>query len=394
MVVIGVASLSALSAVAQTPGVVSGIVTNETTGEPVEATVVTLSRFDRQAPESVDVTTVTDSIGAYRFEGVDTADGLVHAISVDYSEVLYSSTMIQMNVTPTATVDLAVYETTTDQSALTISTRALILTGIDLDTGVLAMTDVFTFENKGVVTIVADDDGRTLQLTVPDVASQVSLRPGFNFGTASVEGTTVFATSPVRPGTSTPSLDYTVPVTDSRLTLNVESTYQTESLRVLVPITSDLADVTVAENEGSIEDGGIVDIGEKQFHVWTTEQLAPDEPLTLSIENLPELNIDRNHLRTIEPAVIALLAFLVASGVAAWLVAKRGLVLPRPVAVAPAATAVLNARREELAAELHFIEDQHNEHQIDETAYRFERRAILEELRAISRQMRGLGDEE
>jgi hypothetical protein len=370
------------------------MITNQTTGEPVADATVTLSRFASQAPESVDVTTTTDADGRYRFDNVETGDGFVHAVSLNYRGVLYSSGMIRMNETPNATADVAVFETTTSQAALSISTRGLILTGANPQTGMVSITDVLTFENSGDQTIVEDDDGRTLRISVPESSSQVSLRPGFNFGTASVEGATVFATTPIPPGDTNPSLDYTIPYSDTNLSFELTSDYPTEALRILVPVSDDFSDITVRSGGGLLLDGGIVQIGDGDFHVWTGGNIPSDDTLELVFEGLPEPIAERDELRTIEPAAIAFIALLAASGVTAWLVSQRGLMRPRPVAVAPAAAATLQARRDELADELRFIEGQHAEQRIDEAAYQTERRAILEELRSISRQMRGIGDDE
>jgi hypothetical protein len=386
--------LATVPAAAQSNGTISGTVSNATTGEPLAGATVTLSRFDSPTRPSVDVTTTTAADGRYSFSDVDTSDGFVYAVSVVYDGVLYGSGMLRFQGQPTLTSDIEVFEGTPDQSIVRLQARGLILTSVDPDDGILAITDVFAFEITGNRALIADEDGRTLRFSIPETALQVTPRPGFDFGVPSIEGATVFATSALRPGTANASLDYTLPYTGSRAELPVRTDYPTGILRILVPAGAGMDDVSVSAQSVTLLDQGLVTIGERDYHVWTTDALQPERPLTLTVSGLPGSGFVPNRLRTVEPALLVFAALAAASALTGFVVVRRGLHHPRPIVVAPELAVPLETRREELANELRELEATHEQGGLDQTSYRVERRRILEELRGISRQMRGLGDDE
>ena len=376
-------------------GEISGTVTNGTTDEPVGNVTVTLSRFESQSPESVDITAEADSEGRYRFAGVDTSEGLVYATSVDYNGVLYGSGMIQVSDTPTATADITVYETTASPSAIKLRDRVILLNGTDQAAGEISLTDIFNVENTGDRSLVPDMRGRTLRLHVPDNATTVSPRPGFDFGTPSVEGSSVYLTSPIRPGTSTPSLAYIIPYRGTGSGLRLTSLYPTDSLRFLIPADEAGAGPAVRSNNGGgLRDDGITTIGDRDYHVWSLADLGPGSVVDVEIVGLPRSEVGNKSLWTVEPIIIAGLAVGAASVVTGTVVRRRGLHLPRPVVVTPAIETSLESRRAELAEALRILEEDHTTARIDDTTYATERRAILQELRGISRAMRGLGEDD
>jgi hypothetical protein len=75
-------------------------------------------------------------------------------------------------------------------------------------------------------------------------------------------------------------------------------------------------------------------------------------------------------------------------------VIKRRLYLQRPVVFQPEASYALESRREELVHELRELETAHDAGGLDPSQYQSLRREILERLRLISRQQRGLGLDE
>jgi len=385
---------------ADTNGRISGTISNDTTGQPLAGATVTASRFDQQPtggtmPQSVDVTTTTAGDGSYAFEGLDTADGLVYAISVTYEGVLYSSGMVQISATPEQTADIPVYETTTDQSTITLASRGLLLNSGDREPGAAMLTDVFSFETTGARTIVAGDDGRTLRFSVPPNAAEVGPRPGFDFGTPSLEGTTVYATSPLRPGTANPaSFNYTLPYSGSSFETTVVADYPTDDFRILLPADAEGSGPRVSSESRQLLDNGIAQIGGQQYHVWSTGTLAAGESLSLRFVDLPRTSAAQRGLSTVEPAAIALVALLAAAGAAAWVVSRRRLLAPRPVTVAPVLAETLDVRRAALTDELRGLEAAHAAGNVDELDYQRSRRLILEDLRRISRAMRGIGDDE
>jgi hypothetical protein len=385
---------SATPALAQDDGIVFGTVRNQTTSEPVANIDVTLSKFaDQTGANSEDTTVTTGADGTFRFDGLDTSDGLAYAISTRYLDVLYSTLMILLSNEAEQEADLSVYETTTDQSAISIPTRGLIVSGIDHETGELAVTDAYTFEVAGDMTVVEGNDGYSVRFPVPENVDEITPRVGFDFGTARVEETSVLVTTPLKPGQTNAGLDYTFHYTGTELVVPISAGYPTGSLQILVPTGLDDADIIVDALESPLLDGGVVAINDRNYHLWSASGLQPGSTLTLSISGLPKPPTSHS-LSTIEPGILAGLALLIASGVTGWVIVTRGLHKPRPVVLAPAAAAPLDERREQLSTDLRQLEARWNNGEIDEATYKASRRDILEDLRRISRQYRGLGDDE
>lgn len=381
-------------ALAQSAGVISGTVVNGTTGSPISNATVTLSKFTSRSPESVDISTETDDEGLYTFDGVDTSDGIVYATSLEYADVLYGSGMILVSQAPSATADIVVFEATTDTSAIVIRDRVVLLNGSNQVDGEVSVTDIFNIENTGNRSLVRDENGRTLQLDVPDNASTVSPRPGFDFGTPSVEGSTVYLTSPVRPGTSTPSLTYDIPYRGNAVDLDLSAAYPTSSLRFLVPVGESDEGPSVESNGRKLRDDGITSIGDREYRIWSTSDVDASSVIRVAFVDLPQSAVGNRELWSIEPLIIAAATVVIASTLTTIVVRRRGLHLPRPVTLTPAVNYSLESRRTILADELRNLEAQRHEAHIEEDAYRAQRRTILEELRGISRSMRGLGIDE
>jgi 5-hydroxyisourate hydrolase-like protein (transthyretin family) len=385
---------SSASATAQDSGVVTGTVINKTTGEPIAAIDVTLSKFtDQTGQNSEDTSATTSADGSFRFEGLDTSDGLAYAVSTRYEDVLYGTTMILLSKESQQQADITVYETTTDQSSVSIPTRGIIVSGVDRETGLIAMTDAYTFAVDGDLTVVEGSDGYSVRFPVPNNVDNITPRQGFNFGTARVEETDVLVTTPLLPGETNAGLDYEFHYTGSTLEVPVSAAYQTDSLQILVPAEVDDAEIQVSAEGSPLLDNGIVPINDRDYHVWSASGLQPGATIRLSISGLPEPPTAHT-LNTIEPAVLAGFALLAASAVTGWLVFSRGLHTQRPVVLAPAVSAPLDQRRELLSNELRELEATRQAGEIEDDAYRASRRAILEDLRSISRQYRGLGDDE
>jgi hypothetical protein len=389
--VVGLASTS--TAGAESHGVVQGIVTNGTTGEPVPNTIVTLSSFNADGLIG-DVETTTDDDGGYRFEGLDTADGIVHAVSTNYLGVLYSSGMLLLNETASLTSDLSVYETTTDAGVVTIESRGIILTTLFPEDGQANIIDVFVLRNDSRLTLVVNDQARTNAFPVPTNAIEVSPLPGYDFGQPSIEGATVYATTPLRPGTSTASLGYSMPYLGTRLPLEVGNVYRTEVFRVLVPISLAGQGDQVRVTGNGVTDQGLVEIGSETYHLWEVPGVDAGGRLRLAFEGLPVSAVEANTLSKLQPVIVATAAVVVTIVAAAVIVRRRELWRPRPVVLAPVLVTSLEERREVLVSDLRSLETAREEAVIEPAVYERERRLILEELRVISRRSRGLGDDE
>ncbi len=374
-------------------GVVTGTVRNETTGETIPGAEVTISKFADQSGASEDTTTTADDAGVFTFENLDVSDGFAYAVSTRYMGVLYASTMILLSNDSEQGVDIVVFDSTTDQSVISIPTRGLIVSGLDPEIGVLSVTDAYTFEVSGNQTVVEGGDGYSVKFPVPENVEEITPRPGFNFGTARVEETSVLVTTALKPGQTNASLEYDFNYTGTSIEVPIDAAYPTRTFQILIPVSLSDDDISVSAAGVQILDAGLVPINGRDYHVWRADVLPIDSTMTLTIAGLPSPPTV-NSLSTLEPAILAGLAVLAAAAITGWVVVSRGLHRPRPVELAPAAAAPLDERREELSADLRALESAWFAGNVPEPEYRSSRKLILEELRSISRQYRGLGDDE
>ncbi|HUG15196.1 MAG TPA: hypothetical protein VMM78_09270 [Thermomicrobiales bacterium] len=385
------ASLDARSA---EDGRVTGVVINGTTEQPVSGVEVTISRFEQVGPASVDLTTTTDATGRFTFEGLDTSEGYVYAASTRHATVLYSTGMLLLSQSPQQEVEIRVFDATADQSVVTIQARGIIVSNIDAESGVITVTDLSVISNDSMRTYTGDDDGRTLRFHVPGDAIEVTPRPGFDFTTAMIEDATVFTTNPVRPGVESATLDYTIPYSGTFARILIQSSYRVETVRILAPASEELDGIGVAVQGGSLTEMGRIDIEGNQYHVWVVDGLRPGGTLDISLSGLPGAAVVHNELRSMAPALIALSFVVLATGITGAIVVRRGLHRRRPVVLQARVATPLDERRAELAEQLRALEALRLTGDIDEIEYRASRRPILEGLRIISRQYRGIGEDE
>jgi hypothetical protein len=380
---------------AQETGIVTGTVTNGTSGEPLADAEVTLTKFtDQTGQNSEDITTTTASDGTFRFDGLDTSDGLAYAVSTRYLGVLYgSSAMILISDVAEQTADIVVFDTTTDQRRLSIATRAMIVTGVDRETGVISLTDAYTMQLAGDLTLIEGPDGYSVRFPVPENVAGITPRRGFDFGNPRIEESSVLVTTAVRPGETNVGLDYTFNYTGSSIDIDVTAGYPTDAFQILVPTTLEDAEILIEAVDSPLLDGGVVAISGRDYHVWSASSLAEGATFQFSLTGLPSPPT-ANTLNTVVPAILAGLALAAATAVTGWIIVSRGLHKPRPVVLAPAAAAPLDVRRELLSTELRELQAQWDAGELDEQTYQTSRRRILEDLRSISRQYRGLGDDE
>jgi 5-hydroxyisourate hydrolase-like protein (transthyretin family) len=393
LVALATAWLPALAA-AENDGQVSGVVVNGTSNTPLADIEVTLSKFASQSPESEDIRTTTDQDGRFSFANLDTNSGLVYAASARYERVLYSTGMLRLSEEPSLETTLTVFETTRDESVVSVQARGVIITAIDGEEGIVSVADAYILSNPSVLTFIGDEEGRAVRFTVPENTLEVSPLPGYDFSGVSLVDDVIHTSAPLRPGTANATLQYQIPYSDTTLNIPLRADYQTTLLRVLLPVEGSTEGVALQASGATLIDQGLVTIEGREYHVWLAGEQAAGKSLTVSLTNLPRTLVEPNILRTTEPAIIAFLMLAIATGLTGLVIVKRGLHQPRPVTLAPQAAAPLDVRRADLSAKLRDLEESWNAGEVEESAYRVSRKRILEELRLISRQYRGLGEDE
>jgi hypothetical protein len=370
--------LSALPAHAQEGnGVISGRVQNGTAGgEPVSSLTVTLRHFaGMQLAEERQTQTGPD--GSFRFDGLPTSPQDAYLVVVRYAGVDYVSGMVQLHQQPEQTVDLTVYETTTDPSAVRIASRSLVIAGASPELRAVDIMDILIVENSGDRTYLGDRSGVVLRIPLPRGAQEISPQPGFDYGQPRLEDGVLLTTGPLPPGSQTVVLSYTVPYEGTRATLSIGTAMPTGTFRVLV------RDGTYRLSSRSLIDTGTVEVSGVTYRV-----LAVDAPVVGDMHVVQVSGLPRTGLLFDLPTgpIIALavgLAGLIAAAVLTVIVLRR-----RRVGTETGRAAI--DERLQLAAELNRLDEARAAGELDETAYQEQRSAVLTRLRQLVAREQGV----
>jgi hypothetical protein len=221
---------------AQGTGVLTGTVVNGTAGGgSTEGLEVTLRSFQGQE-EREPRTAVTDAGGAFRFEGLEAGEDWVYLARVVYEGVVYSGGMVSFEQDQAeVSVEVPVYESTTDGSQITVARAHLFLTFTE--TGVTA-TELYVFQNPADRTYVGVDGGDGQRWTAKFLLPKESHDLIFDDGSLNarfwlIDGGFV-DTEPQWPGTTQVLFSYSVDSVGGVVDLSRTLAHSTADLNVLV----------------------------------------------------------------------------------------------------------------------------------------------------------------
>jgi hypothetical protein len=370
--------LSALPAHAQEGnGVISGRVQNGTAGGgPVGSLTVTLRHFaGMQLAEERQTQTGPD--GSFRFDGLPTSPQDAYLVVVRYAGVDYVSGMVQLHQQPEQTVDLAVYETTTDPSTVRIASRSLVIAGASPELRAVDIMDILIVENSGDRTYLGDRSGVVLRIPLPRGAQEISPQPGFDYGQPRLEDGVLLTTGPLPPGSQTVVLSYAVPYEGTRATLSIGTAMPTGTLRVLV------RDGTYRLSSRSLIDTGTVEVSGVTYRVLAVDSPVVGDMHVVQVSGLPRTGLLFDLPTGPIIALVVGLAGLVAAAVLTVIVLRR-----RRVGTETGRAAI--DERLQLAAELNRLDEARAAGELDETAYQEQRSAVLTRLRQLVAREQGV----
>ncbi|RME46328.1 MAG: hypothetical protein D6791_08535 [Chloroflexi bacterium] len=260
-------------------GVIEGQVVDGTAGAQADlgGIEVTLFPFVGQSTLTP-ITTTTAPDGSFRIEGLATGTDRNYGLQATYQGVDYfHPELISLSDSPSATVTLHVYETTTDESAISVDRNHVI---IDFANNQLQVAELYIFRNSGDRTYIGD--GATLRFALPAGAQNVRFDdPRMNQSTG-LEDNQVVDTLPVPPGNRQVLLSYSVPYDGRSISFEKQILYQTQNLNVLI------SDVGVEVDAGSLTTEAPVSTqNNARFLNYTRQNVPAGEKLSLKLSNLP-----------------------------------------------------------------------------------------------------------
>ena len=306
-------------------GSVSGVVTNGTdNGAAVADQQVTLRAIVLDRPRDAGTTT-TDAQGHYAFGNLDTSGETTYEVYTRYQGGFFITAPVSFGGSTAAaqTANLTIYDTTSDMSALRVSSLTLLISPVNKDKGLIPVGVFYTFANTGTRAIAgsltAPASGSMpqgiLRFALPATASDLTLGAGFADAQTVQISTGFAATATILPGTSSFAFAYNLPYTGTNAALPLSALYPTDRVTVLAPPAYHITAPGFATDTPISANG-------QQFQQLHVDNLAVGASKQVALAALPEAGVDPDlrfgQVLPIAAGLAALLALLL------WLFTLRG----------------------------------------------------------------------
>lgn len=269
-------------------GSIAGRVLDGTAGgSPVADQEVVLQGVRHAAEASIlpVQTTRTDAEGNFRFDGLPVSEENSFLVFVTYETIEYGSRDVKLTTEePSAELEMEVYGSTTSDDQVRVALDHVVLEA-DAEAQALSVLEVFQVLNEGDRAYVSEGENGTslptLQLSLPDGASQVRVISGVTPQDLVPTAAGLADTTPLIPGEKEVALGYDLPYAESDLLFQKTLAYPTDRLAILVQDAGFTVDSTTLSAPQPTE------MGEDQYLLLTGESLAAGEQIDLSLSGLP-----------------------------------------------------------------------------------------------------------
>lgn len=355
---------------------VTGKIVNGTAGSlPPFGLTVTLHRQGVDTYE--ELTTTTDTEGGFRFESVPLDPESLYGVTVRYLGVAYGRDIDLRHESPT--VSVTIYETSDDQSLLTVSSASLLIPQVDKIASAVYALEIVNVVNASDRTYVPGPEPMNLlRFGLPDGAK------GLQIDTALVAADAIqvdrgFAiTANVPPGMHEVMFSYNFGYDGEAVAFEKSYLYGAERVRILAPYE--------IGNLSSVDFGGAGDvlIGDKHYQLIEMLDVARQTRATLEISSLPQATFwdtARAAMANVpyELTGPVLLGLLMASLVGLAL-ARRERNIDGGVSSESEEAREGNGARASVLAEIAHIERAWEQGELREAHYHARRRALLDRL--------------
>jgi mono/diheme cytochrome c family protein len=273
--------------------IISGIVTNGTSGEPAApGTAVQLRAFTVDLDVALTLTTTVEAEGRYRFDLTDIPPDWFLRTAVFYEDIEFGSNFDQVSLSqPDLELPIIIYEKSTDPAALTINQLHTILRFAGADQ--VEVNQLYVVSNSGN-SIYAGPSGDisegTFELVLPAEAQLLEFQRGLGsldnfFPTEDLIPTTAgwADTLPVRPGQGSLVLlaRYMMPYNEDGITLSHPLLYSTAEANLVVP-----EEITLSGPD-TWQDTGLQTLENGTFSTYRQQNLPASATLSAAIEGRP-----------------------------------------------------------------------------------------------------------
>jgi hypothetical protein len=387
----------ALAALLQAPpplfaagqGVISGTLQEKTPGASLQAggKAFLYKLPSGQNPEQAGQADV-DAGGHFRFDALDTDPAVGYEIGVQYQGAPYFSDKLSFGPGETSRgVSLDVYETTDDDSVLSLAGASL-LVDPDEKTHQLAILELDTFDVAGRRTFLPNTTPRNggppplLRFSLPPNATDLTPSQGLSPDEVIQIGTGFGALAPLPPGRHDVSFSFHSQYQTSSTSFTKNVIYATKTFRVLLPVGQGQVD------SPNLRRQALQNIGGKQYQLLSASDLAPGARIELRFSSLPGIN---PLTELAQPSTLPWLAGclgVVVLGLMAWYLRDRRR-SPAPALAADRQS--LEAQRRDLLVTLARLDDRHDAGKVSDEDYHSQRDVHKAELRSLIQEIESLG---
>ena len=256
------------------------VVNASSDGGSVGGLVVTLHEVTADGRQELETTTDLD--GRFRFEEVLFDSETAYGVSVIYQDSFYG-TDLDVSRWPPDPVELTVYESSSDDGDLAVSSASVLFAGASPETGTVSAMEILTLVNSGDQTYVPGPGVMDLlRFGLPSGASGLRVETSL-VGANHIQVDRGFAlVASVPPGSHEVMYAYEFPYSGAEAAFDRAVRYGAENLRVMTP--EDAMDLTA----DSLGEARTVTIGETRYQLIEATGLAPGTPISVTLSGLPQ----------------------------------------------------------------------------------------------------------
>ena len=311
---------------AQESGVIEGQVLNATPGgEAVGAIPLLVQRWRGQSNQEgvPDVSLAleaenlisSDDQGRFRIGGLESASNIRYIIQAGFQDVAYRTGPIRVDQGP-ASVEITVFETTTDDRDISIRRASIAIPTVDAGQGLVGILELLSFVNAGDRTYVGDlgsDSEQSGVVWIPLPANALDINLGHGFGP---DGFTTFDggvinRAPLLPGETEMIIAYAIPYAETQAFMKKRYLYRVDSMSVLIPEELGRVSSPHLDMIGPVSIDGIPNL------LLNGGTIPPGQEVSLTISDLPRFAIPGGDGPSMEAILrIAVIALIAAAAIA------------------------------------------------------------------------------
>jgi hypothetical protein len=294
-------------------GSIQGRLVNGTDSPPRPLAAHPVQLYAESQGEKALQETLSDADGHFVFQGLDPNSQEHYVIGAEYTEVAYYSDWIVLTpITPTVSISLPVYETTTSDSGIVMQPVHLL---VSFSEGKIRVQEIVFVENQSARSYIGQPEATlnnrlvSLRFSLPKEATELE------FADASTEDGILrmpegfVETRPVSPGRWSYIYSYSLNYTGAAYDFHKTLFYPLQNLNLLV------ADTGVSVESQQLVSKGRRETQSGAFLYWSADSLARGSELLVSFRKLPPggtVEVRTPHVSALRWVALGLLALLAA----------------------------------------------------------------------------------